>query len=63
MYVAKMFKKAEEHIVEVMTVGEVKFAPGTWVLVRDLDKPWHYAEMYWVHPDEVKFDWIREFVA
>ncbi len=61
MRVAKMFTKGKSHIVEVMKVGEVKFAPGVWVLIKDLDKPWHDTEMRWVEPSAVHFDWVREF--
>lgn len=63
MRVAKMFMKGKSHIVEVMKVSEVKFAPGVWVLVKDLDKAWHDTEMRWVEPSAVFFMWVREFSA
>lgn len=61
MRVGKMFKGKKEHIVEVVSVGPVRFAPGEWILVRDMDKPWHATELYWVEPAEVSFEWIKEF--
>lgn len=61
MRVAKFIAKGKAHIVEVLKVGSVMFAPGVWVLVTDLDCDRTEQELRWVDPATVHFEWIREF--
>lgn len=62
MKIAKIISSKKELFVEVVKTGSVKFdtRPG-WVFVREIDKIFRKCEVFWVHPEEVKFVWIREF--
>ena len=63
MIVAKIQHKTNKVIfAEVMKVGSVMFDPRPgWVL---LGQPIGYPfkkEVFWKHPDDERFIWVREF--
>lgn len=58
--VAKVVIGKREKFVEVLKVSSVKFDPRPdWVFVKELDRT--FGDVCWMHPDEVRFEWIREF--
>jgi hypothetical protein len=60
MKIAKIVDRKKERFVEVVKVGGVKFDPRPgWVFIKTIEKT--NKECEWVHPDEVRFEWIREF--
>lgn len=67
MRIAKVFVHGEHReakFLEVVKVAdEVKFDPRPgWVFVREVDKAsWWKNEVFWLHPDDVRFGWVREF--
>lgn len=66
MRIAKIFVSGEHKdakFFEVVKVAdEVKFDPRPgWVFVREADKIPRRAEVFWFHPDDVRFDWVKDF--
>jgi len=48
---------------EVMRIGRVQFDPRDgWVLLRSpLGERPRKLEYQWMHPSDVKFEWVRKF--
>jgi hypothetical protein len=62
MIVAKVITNGKTKFVEVVKVGPVKFDPRPgWVLARECDKIIRRCEVFWFHPSDTTFVWIREF--
>jgi hypothetical protein len=62
MKVAKFTVKGKDKFMQVVRVSSVKFDPRPgWVLVRDMHVQPAFQDVQWVHPDDVKFHWVREF--
>ena len=62
MKVAKIRVGAKDKFVEVVKVSTVKFdsRPG-WVFVREVDKIARKCDVFWVHPHDTHFHWVRDF--
>lgn len=67
MLIAKVFVSGhgrDAKFLEVLKVGRVKFDPRPgWVFTREVDKITRRAEVFWFHPADTKFEWVREFSA
>lgn len=62
MLIAKMVRGKRTMFVELVKQGPVQFDPRPgWVLCRDVQEQPRFAELFWVHPDEVRAEWVREF--
>lgn len=61
MKIAKIVQGKKERFVEVVKQSAVAFdlRPG-WVFIKTIESSW--KEVEWVHPSEVQFVWIRDFV-
>ncbi len=63
MKIAKIIQGKRERFMEIVKAGTVKFDPRPdWVLVREIDVIDRKKNVEWVHPTEVSFVWIKEFV-
>lgn len=61
MLIAKTTEKhGEPRYREVLKVGRVLFDPRDgWVLLAELEA--RKGSLQWLHPDDVRFEWVREF--
>jgi hypothetical protein len=64
MFIAKIVHHKKEKFVEVVKVSKVQFDPRPgWVFCREVDKAHHNCDVFWVHPTETRFEWVREFTS
>ena len=60
--IAKVYIKNKPVFVKVAKVGSVAFDPRPgWVLCVHAAAAKWCADPFWLHPDDTKFDWVREF--
>lgn len=64
MRIAKMVVNKKVRFVELVRQGAVQFDPRPgWILCRDVQVQPRFADLFWVHPDEVRAEWVREFAV
>ena len=63
MYVAKVITKKGEQFFEVLNIGTVQFdRRDGWVLLASpIGARRPKQELTWVHPEDVKFEWVLKF--